>query len=433
MMTQILASNPGRAFVVAYHPYNSSYTLPYAGDPDFRRHYADSLYMTPYCGTSRYMPSAFVNRRLWVPGERLTDRANWVSYGNTIKAQPSPLNVGMATSYDPVTHILTVIADVYFTAAVSGTCNLMVTLAENNLVSQQSGATGPYTHKHTFRESFVGQWGDLLSTNAQPGTFQTRQFTFDNTVTQYDMTNCELMAFVINNASKEVISGMGCAVGDTTFMTPDVSLSVDTLLYTDVQQCLDGLTATIRNTTAVAIDITEVWPASIAGPIAWIVDPWPFTTFPYTLNPGDSVNLNVIVGIPVDHPRTIYWHDSLLIVSEVDSLYLTITVDRDIIASAEDHRNNPGNGAVFSSYPNPFQSAAAIEYFIPASSWVTLEVLNISGQVVKVLENGKTVSGKHSVTWNGDDQGGRRVPEGVYFYRLTTDEQVFTRRGVVMR
>jgi hypothetical protein len=434
LMAQILANNPGRAFVVAYHPYNSSYTLPYAGDPDFRRHYPDSLYMMPYCGTSRYMPSAFVNRRLWVPGERLTDRVNWVAYGNTIKAQPSPLNVGMATRYDTVTKILTVVADVYFTSAVAGTCNLVVTLAENNLVSQQSGATGPYTHKHTFRESFVGQWGDLLSTNAQPGTFQTRRFTFNNTITQYNMENCELMAFVINNASKEVITGIGCAVGDTTFHTPDVTLSLDTLLFTDIQQCIDGLTATIRNNTSVPLDLAEVQQQSSGyGPIYWLVYPWPFTTFPYTLNPGDSVNINVLVGIPTDHPKTIFLHDSLLIVSEVDSLYLKITVDRDLIASTHEHQGNPGQVAAFSSYPNPFQTSTTLEYFIPESSQVTLEVLNISGQVINVLENSMMIAGNHAVTWNGDNRGGQRVPGGIYFYRLTTDDQVITHRGVVIR
>ena len=433
-MAQILADNPGRAFVVAYHPYNSSYTLPYAGDPDFRRHYADSLYMTPWCGTSRYMPSAFVNRRMWVPNERLADRTNWVTYGNTIKAQPSPLNVGMATSYNNSTNTLTVIVDVYYTANVTGTHNLMVTLAENNLVAQQSGGSANYIHKHTFRESFVGQWGDFLSENAQAGTFFRQQFTFNNSTTNYIMDNCELMAFVISNASDEVISGIGCAVGDTTFFTPDVSLTVDTLFYTQPEHCLEGLTAAIKNNTAVPLELTDVQPASlIPGLIMWIVNPWPFTTFPYTLYPGDSVELNVQVGIPVGSPQTIFMYDSLKITSEIDIRYLKIAVDQMLISSMDDKNIDQGQVILYDNYPNPIKNTTTFEYFIQARGVVKLEILDLSGHVLRLLQSGRFEPGKHVVSWQGNDEHGKTVPEGVYMYRLITGKSVITKRCLLLR
>ncbi|MDP1622243.1 MAG: Omp28-related outer membrane protein [Bacteroidales bacterium] len=434
VLAQILAANPERAFVVAYHPFNSSYTLPYAGDPDFRRHYADSLYMTPWCGTSRYMPSAFVHRRLWVPGERLTERTNWVAYGNTIMSEPSPLNVGMATNYNSDTKILSVLVDVYYTAGISGSHNLMVTLAENNLQSQQLGATGIYTHKHTFRESFAGQWGDPLSDNTPAGTFHTRQFTFDNTTTNYNMENCELMAFVIDNTSEEVVSGIGCMVGDTTFITPDVSLSVDTLYFTTAVQCLDGLTAIIKNNTSIPLVLNDVQPASaVPSQINWVVDPWPFTTFPQTLNPGDSVNLTIHVALPVDNPLIGFYLDSLYFISNVDTRYLMIAVDQDLYTSVTGTGQTAIKAMLSNNYPNPFRTHTTFEYYNPVSSEVKLEIMNINGQLVRVLQSGKTNSGKHTVTWDGLDDDGYGLPEGIYLYRLTTDQQVITRRCIMMR
>ena len=433
-MAQILAANPGRAFVVAYHPYNSSYTLPYAGDPDFRRHYADSLYMTPWCGTSRYMPSAFVNRRMWVPNERLTERTNWVTYGNTIKAQPSPLNVGMATSYNNVTNTLTVIVDVYYTSNVTGTHNLMVTLSENDLVAQQSGGSTNYIHKHTFRESFVGQWGDFLSENAQAGTFFRQQFTFNNSTTNYVMDNCELMAFVVSNASDEVISGIGCAVGDTTFFTPDISLSVDTLFYTQPEHCFEGLTATIKNNTAIPLELIDVQPESInPGPLVWIVNPWPFATIPYTLNPGDSVDINVQVGIPIGSPQTIFIYDSLKITSETDIHYLKLAVDQLLISSLADKNIDQGQVILYNNYPNPFKSGTTLEYLIPVRSEVKLEILDLSGNVVRLLQSGWMEAGKHVITWQGNDEHGKILPEGVYMYRLFTGESVITKRCLLIK
>ncbi len=212
----ILNNNPGRAFVVAFHPFNSNYTTPYAGEPDFRRHFGDSLYLTPYCGTSRYMPSAFVNRRLWAAPERLTGASSWTGYCNTIMAEASPVNVGLSAHYDGTGKILNVTVEVWYTGSVTGSHNLMVTLAENNLVSTQSGGTSPYTHKHTFREALTGQWGDPLSNNAAAGTFITETFTFDNNTASYNMGNCEVIAYIIDNGSDEVISGNGVAVGSST-------------------------------------------------------------------------------------------------------------------------------------------------------------------------------------------------------------------------
>lgn len=433
-MAQILADNPGRAFAVAYHPFNSSYTLPYTGDPDFRRHYADSLYMTPWCGTSRYMPSSFVARRLWTPGERLTGRSDWTAFGNTIMNEPSPLNVGMATKYDPASQLLTVTVDVYYTAPVTGTYNLMVTLAENNLQSQQSGATGTYTHKHTFREAFVGQWGDFLCENPQAGDFYTRQFTFNNSVTGYNMDNCELLAFVLDNGSTEVVSGMGCDVGDTTYITPDIEVSVDTLFFTTINMCADGLTATIYNNSALPVNLLDVQQVNLVpGNISWFVDPWPFTSFPYTLDPGDSVNLKVHVMIPLDFPMLQYVYDSLKITSEVEAHYLKIAVESSLLTNLDESGKSASNIVLFNSAPNPFSTETKITFSLPEASELTLEVVNISGQTIRNLASGTLETGVHNRVWNGTDMHGKLVPAGVYFYRLKTDRQVITRRVVFIR
>ena len=39
----------------------------------------------------------------------------------------------------------------------------------------------------------------------------------------------------------------------------------------------------------------------------------------------------------------------------------------------------------------------------------------------------------HEVTWNGLDRGGRRVPSGVYFYRLVTGDMTSTRRMALLK
>jgi len=434
VMAQILAGYPDRAFCVAYHPFNSSYTLPYTGDPDFRRHYADSLYMTPWCGTSRYMPSAFVHRRLWSPPERLTERTNWAAYGNTIMAEPSPLNVGMATAYDTVSKILSMVVDVYYTAGVTGSQNLMVTLAENDLQSQQSGATGIYTHKHTFREAFVGQWGDPLSQDAQAGTYYRRQFTFDNATESYNMHNCELLAFVVDNTSDEVVSGIGCQVGDTTFFAPDITVSADTLFYNDTQQCIYGQVLTLRNKTTVPLNLLDVQQASaIPQPIMWIVDPWPFTTFPYTLDPGDSVNLSIKVLLPLTANLAGYELDSMKIVSQSGTRYVIIAVDQDLLSSTREPLENNVHPVLYGNQPNPCTSSTTFRFYLPGKSNILLEMLDMNGQTISTLCSGEREAGVHRIGWNGTDSRGNPVPPGIYLCRLVTEGTILTSRCTVLR
>jgi hypothetical protein len=208
VMAAILAANPNDAFCVAYHPSNSSYTTPYPGDPDFRRAYADVFYATPYCGSSRFMPSSFIARRVWGNGDRLQSRGEWTPYANTIMAEASPANMGLSTSFDFVSQILNITVEVYYTEDMTDDNHIYVYLSENDLVSQQSGATGQYTHKHTFRESFVDQWGDLITEPTTQGSLVTLEYSWSALASGYIMGNCEVLAFIENQTNGKIITGV---------------------------------------------------------------------------------------------------------------------------------------------------------------------------------------------------------------------------------
>ncbi|MDP3114689.1 MAG: DUF1565 domain-containing protein [Candidatus Cloacimonadaceae bacterium] len=79
-----------------------------------------------------------------------------------------------------------------------------------------------------------------------------------------------------------------------------------------------------------------------------------------------------------------------------------------------------GQIALLQNYPNPFNPATTLSFFIPASMPCRLDIFNIRGQRVKSLLNANMLAGKHSIIWNGDDDNGRYVTSGVYFYRLVT-------------
>ena len=227
VMAGILAANPNTAFCVAYHPTNSSYTTPYPGDPDFRRSYPAAFYATPYCGSSRFMPSSFIARRVWGNGDRLQSRGEWSGYANTIMSEASPANMGMSTNYDFVNQTLNITVEVYYTDDMTDDNHIYVMLSENGLESQQSGATGLYTHKHTFREAFVEQWGDLITEPTTAGSLVTLEYSWSALGSGYIMGNCEVLAFIENQATGEIITGVGVHVGESTYIEPTADFTVD--------------------------------------------------------------------------------------------------------------------------------------------------------------------------------------------------------------
>jgi hypothetical protein len=71
------------------------------------------------------------------------------------------------------------------------------------------------------------------------------------------------------------------------------------------------------------------------------------------------------------------------------------------------------------NFPNPFNSATSIGFELAAAAPVRAEVFDGSGRLVRLLSNGMRQAGRHSVIWDGLDSGGRHVPSGAYFCRVS--------------
>jgi endonuclease I len=89
---------------------------------------------------------------------------------------------------------------------------------------------------------------------------------------------------------------------------------------------------------------------------------------------------------------------------------------------------NPEKTKLDQNYPNPFNPSTEIQYTLTNSGKVELSVYNLLGQNVATLVNRNQVPGNYSVTFTGDG-----IPSGIYFYRLTTESGVLTRRMTLVK
>ncbi len=94
----------------------------------------------------------------------------------------------------------------------------------------------------------------------------------------------------------------------------------------------------------------------------------------------------------------------------------------------------PERFELLQNYPNPFNPETSIRYNLDRASRVTLEIYDLLGRRVRTLVRGALQpAGFYSVSWNGRDDRNRPVASGVYVYRLSTPEQSFTRKMILMK
>ncbi len=81
--------------------------------------------------------------------------------------------------------------------------------------------------------------------------------------------------------------------------------------------------------------------------------------------------------------------------------------------------------------PNPFNPATTIRFSVGAGETAELEVYDGRGRRVRAL--GAFGPGLQSVTWHGEDEGGRRCASGVYFCRLRAAGRDWTAKMVLFK
>lgn len=89
--------------------------------------------------------------------------------------------------------------------------------------------------------------------------------------------------------------------------------------------------------------------------------------------------------------------------------------------------------AVSQNFPNPMKSNTTILYQLPQESFVNLKIYNIAGREVRTLINRKESLGYKAIKWDGTDNKGRKLPAGVYFYRLKASNYEKVKRLVILR
>ncbi len=92
----------------------------------------------------------------------------------------------------------------------------------------------------------------------------------------------------------------------------------------------------------------------------------------------------------------------------------------------------PSTFALHQNHPNPFNPSTTIRFDVPKEGRVSVRIYNLSGQLIRTLQDGVASVGTHKVVWDGKDNNGHEVTSGVYFYRLEAANTLSTTKRMTM-
>jgi hypothetical protein len=88
---------------------------------------------------------------------------------------------------------------------------------------------------------------------------------------------------------------------------------------------------------------------------------------------------------------------------------------------------------LYDNYPNPFNPTTNIEFSLIERGQVTIVVYDVLGNKVKTLANKTMEPGLKNIIWDSQDDSGRPVSSGIYFYKLQMGQQTKTKKMMLLR
>lgn len=116
-----------------------------------------------------------------------------------------------------------------------------------------------------------------------------------------------------------------------------------------------------------------------------------------------------------------------------DDICIYVSGVCDAPTGIDDNVRIPHSFSLKQNYPNPFNATTEIIFNTEEASNVSLDVYNIAGQKIKTLVDGQFNAGSHSVVWDGANNAGSVVSSGVYFYKLSVNDQSDTKKMVLIK
>lgn len=80
------------------------------------------------------------------------------------------------------------------------------------------------------------------------------------------------------------------------------------------------------------------------------------------------------------------------------------------------------------NYPNPFNTMTRLNFNLPKTQNIKLEIFSITGKLLAKIINNKLKAGSYEFNWEAEN-----FPSGIYYYKLSNDNQSDTKKMVLIK
>lgn len=112
----------------------------------------------------------------------------------------------------------------------------------------------------------------------------------------------------------------------------------------------------------------------------------------------------------------------------VDSLFVP-----DSVTSVQTEEPNRDDFRLIGNYPNPFNNKTTISYTLPNAGEVVINIYNSIGTLVRRIFIGTGNKGINEVAFDGKDENGNNLPQGVYFYSVESGDKLKSGKLVLIK
>jgi len=129
-----------------------------------------------------------------------------------------------------------------------------------------------------------------------------------------------------------------------------------------------------------------------------------------------------------EHLNSVFFLDSINGWIAGNSGVILKTTNAGILTGFTSQSGYIGKYELSQNYPNPFNSETKFDYELPDDGNVKISLYDISGKLVKVLEETFSTAGLYTIKFNASD-----FATGIYFYKMESDTFVDVKRLVILK
>ncbi|PKP52246.1 MAG: hypothetical protein CVT92_09960 [Bacteroidetes bacterium HGW-Bacteroidetes-1] len=199
----------------------------------------------------------------------------------------------------------------------------------------------------------------------------------------------------------------------------DITINPDTLYFINEFNA----SFVIKNSTANEVLINQM---DVDFELATLPE---LPSFPYVLAPGDSlvVPVEVIPGVMTLNPDYVFIEAIVNIETNISTKNVTLLINEQLIS-----QNQESSVAAVNIFPNPFTSEVSFSFGSSSNNELELLIFDTNGQLVYKYQNQTNNKVSNHIIWNGNNNGGQKVREGIYFYQIKMGKEVYTGKIVRM-